>query len=122
MSETIYERLGGEDAIAAVVDRFYERLLEDDRVAHFFEDVDMRRQRAHQTQFLSSVAGGPVEYSGEDMQSAHDHLDITPSDFDVIATHLAETLVEFEVEEADRAAVMEAVAGYEDDVVTVAAD
>ncbi|WP_247003596.1 group I truncated hemoglobin [Halosolutus gelatinilyticus] len=120
MSETLYDRLGGEDAIAAVVDRFYGRLLEDDRVAHFFEDLDMQDQRAHQTQFLSSVADGPVEYSGADMESAHEHLEITPSDFDVIATHLEETLVEFDVDEADRAAVMEAVAGYEDDIVTAA--
>lgn len=49
MSETLYDRLGGRDAIAAVVDRFYDRMLADETVAHFFEDVDMQRQRAHQT-------------------------------------------------------------------------
>lgn len=43
MSDTLYDRLGGEDAIAAVVDQFYERLAEDDRVTRFLEDVDMQR-------------------------------------------------------------------------------
>lgn len=58
MSETLYERLGGEDAIAAVVDEFYDRVVADEQVAYYFEDVDMQQQRAHQTQFISSVAGG----------------------------------------------------------------
>lgn len=95
MISTLYEQLGRDDAIATVVDRFYERLLENDRIAHFVEDVNMRSQRTNQTQFLSSVAGGPIEYSGDDVQSAHAHLDIAPSDFDVIATHLEDLFVQF---------------------------
>ena len=118
MTETLYERLGGEEAIAAVVDSFYERVLEDEDLEHFFEGVDMQAQRAHQTQFLSSVAGGPVEYTGEDMRTAHAHLEITDSDFGAIATHLGATLESFDVDEDDREAVLEAVASYEDEIVT----
>ncbi|MCU4741250.1 group 1 truncated hemoglobin [Halobacteria archaeon AArc-m2/3/4] len=121
MSEqTLYERLGGEDAIAAVVDRFYERVLADDQLAGFFEDVDMQRQRAHQTQFLSAVAGGPVDYTGKDMQTVHADLEIRQSDFDAIATHLEETLVEFDVDDDDREAVLEAFGSYEDAIVMAA--
>lgn len=118
MSETLYERLGGEDAIAAVVDEFYDRVLADEQVAHFFEDVDMQQQRAHQTQFISSVTGGPVEYTGEEMEAAHEHLEIGPADFEAIATHLDETLAEFDVDEEDREAVLEEIASYRDDIVT----
>lgn len=118
MSFTLYDRLGGEDAIAAVVDEFYERMIADERVAHFFEDVDMQRQRAHQTQFLSAVTGGPVEYTGQEMAAAHDHLDIDRDEFDVVAMHLAETLEAFDVDEDDRAAVLAEVESYEDAVVT----
>ncbi|WP_276254963.1 group I truncated hemoglobin [Halomontanus rarus] len=121
MSEqTLYERLGGEDAIAAVVDRFYERVLADDRLVGFFEDVDMQKQRAHQTQFLSAVAGGPVDYTGKDMQTVHADLEIRRSDFDAIATHLEQTLVEFDVDADERNAVLEAFGSYEDAIVTAA--
>ncbi|WP_267643212.1 group I truncated hemoglobin [Haloarchaeobius amylolyticus] len=114
---TLYEQLGGEEGISAVVDSFYDRVLADDRVAHFFEDTDMQQQRAHQTQFLSSVAGGPVTYSGEEMDEAHDHLDIHQEHFEVIAELLEETMVEFDVDEDDRQAVLDAVAQYEDAIV-----
>ncbi|MDJ1432909.1 group 1 truncated hemoglobin [Halostagnicola sp. A-GB9-2] len=116
--QTLYDRLGGEEAIGAVVDQFYEYVLADDDLVGYFEDVDMQAQRAHQTQFLSSVAGGPVEYTGEDMETAHDHLGISQKDFDVIAQYLGETLAEFDVDEADRKAVLEAVGQYEDAIVT----
>ncbi|ELY55563.1 group I truncated hemoglobin [Natronolimnohabitans innermongolicus] len=121
MSETLYERLGGQDAIGAVVDRFYERVVADDQVAHYFEETDMQKQRAHQTQFISAVAGGPVEYDGDDMESAHDDLGITKPDFDAIVEHLSNTLEEFDVPDDDREAVLEAVGEYEDDIVTVPA-
>ncbi|TMT85211.1 group 1 truncated hemoglobin [Haloterrigena sp. H1] len=120
MSDTLYERLGGEDAIAAVVDEFYDRVVADEQVAYYFEDVDMQQQRAHQTQFISSVAGGPIEYSGDDMETAHDHLGITPSEFEAIATHLGDALAAFDVDEDDRQAVLEAVASYQDNIVTAA--
>ncbi|WP_121744208.1 group I truncated hemoglobin [Natronorubrum halophilum] len=121
MSETLYDRLGGEDAIAAVVDRFYERVMADEQVVHYFDDVDMQKQRAHQTQFISAVAGGPVDYTGADMEAAHDDLGISKPDFDAIVAHLEATLEEFDVDEADRDAVLSAVGEYEDAIVTVPA-
>ncbi|ELZ58564.1 MULTISPECIES: group I truncated hemoglobin [Halorubrum] len=116
-NETLYDRLGGEPAIGAVVGEFYDRVLADERVAHHFEDVDMAAQRSHQTKFLSAVTGGPIQYEGEDMATAHAGLGITSEEFGVIATHLDKALRAFDVDEADREAVMEAVAGFEDDVV-----
>ncbi|MFC4986388.1 MULTISPECIES: group I truncated hemoglobin [Saliphagus] len=116
--ETLYERLGGRESIATVVDSFYEKVLDDERVAGYFDGIDMERQRIHQTQFLSAVTGGPVEYTGDEMASAHDHLDIAPEEFEAIATHLDRTLAEFEVSEDDREAVMDAVYGYEEAIVT----
>ena len=121
MSETLYDRLGGQDAIGAVVDRFYERVLADEQVAHYFDDVDMQKQRAHQTQFISAVAGGPVDYAGTDMEAAHDDLGITHADFEAIAMHLEATLEAFDVEEADRTAVLSAVGEDQDEIVTATA-
>lgn len=115
---TLYDRLGERDAIGAVVDRFYERVLADEALAPYFEDVDVDELRDHQTAFLSAVAGGPDEYSGDDMATAHAGLAITDDDFDAVADHLGATLEEFEVAAADRRAVLEAVESYREDVVT----
>ncbi|SNR46759.1 group I truncated hemoglobin [Halorubrum vacuolatum] len=120
MSETtLYDRLGGKEAIGAVVTEFYDRVLADDTLAPYFEDTDMTKQRAHQTQFISSVAGGPVQYDGDDMQSAHAGMGITHEDYDAIASHLDAALAEFDVADADREAVLEAVESYREAIVEV---
>jgi len=120
MSKSLYKRLGGEDAIAAVVDEFYDRIMSDEQVAGYFSDVDMQKQRAHQAQFISSVTGGPVEYSGGEMETVHTDMGITPTDFQAIATHPDNALVEFDVGESDRQAVLEEIASYQDAIVTAA--
>ncbi|WP_336342842.1 group I truncated hemoglobin [Halalkalicoccus ordinarius] len=115
--ETLYERLGGEDSIEAVVERFYEHVMADDLVNDYFEDVDMQRQIAHQTQFISAVTGGPVEYTGEDMRTAHEGMGITEPEFYAIADHLDAALAEFDVPEEDRETVLEEIASYEEAIV-----
>ncbi|KYH27112.1 bacterial-like globin [Halalkalicoccus paucihalophilus] len=118
MSEqTLYERLGGEESIEAVVDRFYGYVMDDDLVNGYFEDTDMQKQIAHQTQFISSVTGGPVEYSGEDMYAAHEGMGISEEEFNAIAKHLNTALKEFDVPESDREDVLDEIASYEDDIV-----
>lgn len=114
--ETLYERLGGREAIAAVVDRFYERVRDDDDLAAFFEDVEMDRLRAHQTQFLVAATGGPAEYTGENLREAHADLDIRAEHFDAVAEHLRATLEEFDVDDAAVAAVLDTVADLRSDV------
>ncbi|MEM4781897.1 MAG: group 1 truncated hemoglobin [Halalkalicoccus sp.] len=117
VDETLYERLGGEESIEAVVTDFYDRVLEDDRVNHYFSDTDMQRQIAHQTQFIGSVTGGPVEYTGEDMRTAHEGMGITEGEFEAIATHLDTTLAEYDVPREDREAVMAEIGSYEEAIV-----
>jgi len=90
--ETLYDRLGGHDGIRAVVDDFYDRVLADEQLAPYFEDMDMEALRTHQVQFVSAVAGGPVEYTGADMREAHAHMDITAADFDLVGQYLQSAL------------------------------
>ena len=115
---TLYERLGERDAIAAVVDEFYDRVLSDDELVPYFEETEIDALREHQTQFLSSVTGGPDRYDGADMATAHEHLGVTAAHFGLIAGHLDDALREFDVPDEEREAVMEAVASYQDDIVT----
>jgi len=114
--ETLYEQLGGRERIAAVVDEFYDRVTNDETVAGFFEDMDMAAQRAHMTQFLGSVAGGPVEYTGDEMREAHEPLDLEQRHFDAVATHLDGALRAFDVPDETVEAVLGEVAALEDDV------
>jgi hemoglobin len=70
-NKTLYDRLGGEGAISAVVDKFYEFMLADPIVSPFFLNTDMDKQRKRQKQFITMVTGGPCNYEGTDMKTAH---------------------------------------------------
>jgi len=94
---SLYEQLGGETAFEAAVESFYRKVLSDERVAHFFDDVDMDRQMAKQKAFLIMVTGGPNRYTGRDMRAAHAPLlsrGLNDSHVDVIIEHLGKTLGE----------------------------
>jgi hemoglobin len=114
---SLYERLGQEHGIRAAVDDFYERVLADPELVSYFDGVDMRRLRGHQTALLVQVTGGPAGYAGRDLAAAHDHLGITPQDFDRVVGHLVATLTDLGVQEEDIAAVGAALTAHRDDVV-----
>lgn len=103
MDQTLFEQLGGAAAVDAAVDRFYRKVLADARVAHFFDDVDMDRQRGKQKAFLTMAFGGPHNYSGKDMRTAHARLvtmGLNDSHFDAIIELLGGTLQEMGVSQA----------------------
>ena len=60
---------GGAPSVDAAVDIFYRKVLSDDRISRFFDDVDMDRQAAKQKAFLTMVLGGPASYTGLDMRA-----------------------------------------------------
>ena len=97
---TIYEQIGGAPAVEAAVDIFYRKVLTDDRVSRFFDDVDMDRQSAKQKAFLTMVFGGPANYSGLDMRRGHLHLiarGMDDSHVDTVIELLGQTLTELGV-------------------------
>jgi hemoglobin len=104
--ETLYDRLGGADGVEAVVETFYDRVLDDGRINDVFEGMAMDDLRAHQAAFLSAVTGGPDEYDGREMRAAHAGLDLDDDDFDVVAGHLDAALDAHGVSETDREAVV----------------
>lgn len=116
MSRTIYRDIGGRDAVEAVVDDFYERVLADERLVPYFDGVDMDELRSHQVQFISAVAGGPVEYSGANMREAHAHLSIEKADFDSVGRHLQDALEENGVPEDHVETIMNGVVALKDPV------
>ncbi|AWP23247.1 group 1 truncated hemoglobin [Acidiferrobacter sp. SPIII_3] len=100
MSQALFQRIGGEQAVNVAVDIFYRKVLADDRVNGFFDDVDMDRQAAKQKAFLTMAFGGPNHYTGADMRRGHAHLvarGLNDTHFDIIVDHLSATLRELNV-------------------------
>jgi len=100
MSDSLFDRIGGEGAVDAAVDIFYRKVLADDRISEFFDGVDMEKQAAKQKAFLTMAFGGPNNYTGEDMRKGHAHLvarGLNDSHFDAVVENLGGTLKELGV-------------------------
>lgn len=100
MSNSLYERIGGEAAVNAAVELFYRKVLEDHRINRFFDSTDMNAQIAKQKAFFTYAFGGPNNYTGKDMRNAHERLvkmGLNASHFDVVMEHLGATLQELNV-------------------------
>ncbi|WP_409300380.1 group I truncated hemoglobin [Peribacillus sp. SCS-155] len=117
MEQTLYEKVGGEEAITKVVNYFYQELvLKDETVNHFFTHTDMKKQISHQTKFIGFALGGPKQYSGKSMAKAHEGMNIQPHHFDTIVKHLHDALAHFGVNETDIDRALSRVATLRDDI------
>lgn len=116
---TLFERLGGANAVNTAVDIFYRKVLSDDRVNYFFDGVDMEKQIQKQKGFLTMVFGGPSHYTGKDMREGHRHLikkGLNDSHVDIIIEHLGGTLKELGVKNEDIQEVAAIANSVRDDV------
>jgi hemoglobin len=113
----LYDKLGGEETIGKVVDYFYDLVLADDTVNHFFANTDMDKQRRHQTKFISFALGGPNQYTGQSMAKVHAGMNLQGVHFDAIVKHLHDALEHFGVQEADINQALSTVATLRDDVI-----
>lgn len=93
---TLFERLGGQNAVDAAVDIFYKKVMADPHINHFFKNVDMPAQIKKQKRFLAMAFGGP-QYPGPGLRKAHAHLKLDDSHFDAVAGHLQKTLEELKM-------------------------
>ncbi len=107
----LYDRLGGQPAVDAVVDQFLQRILADDRVNRWFAHAasDAKHFAAYKaklTDFVCQATGGPCKYKGLDMEAAHEGKGVTPQAFDVVAGHLVDTLDALKVPEREKSQLM----------------
>jgi hemoglobin len=98
---SLFEAIGGKEAVNLAVDKFYEKVLADQRVNHFFANTDMGKQKAHQQAFFTYAFGGTDKYDGQSMRAAHQKLvtemGLNEQHFDAIAEDLVLTLKELGV-------------------------
>lgn len=103
MSTSLYERMGGQVAVLAAVQIFYKRVLDDALTRDFFAGLDMDQQIKKQVAFMTWAFGGPAEYRGRDLRTAHAALvkrGLNRTHFEAVAGHLRATLQELGVEES----------------------
>ena len=104
MNTTLYERLGGYDAVAAVADALLQRLRADSQLGRFWENRGadgIAREKQLLIDFLCASAGGPLLYTGRDMVTSHRGMGITGSDWEIFIGHLEATLQQFELPTAE---------------------
>jgi hemoglobin len=119
-ADTLYHRLGGYDAIVAVVDDLLARLKSDAQLGRFWQhrgEDGVLRERQLLINFLCSSAGGPLMYVGRDMKIAHKGMGISDGDWQAFIGHVEATFAAFEVPAAERTAVLGFVSGLKADIV-----
>jgi hemoglobin len=117
---TLYQRLGGYDALAAVTDDFLGRLAADASIKRFFvghSKGSIARIRQLIVDQLCAATGGPCVYTGRDMKSVHEGLGISRADWDAAVAHLNGTLDKFKVPARERGEVLDAISAFEKDIV-----
>lgn len=120
MADSLYARLGGYDAIAAVADDLLSRLTADDQLARFWNhrgEDGVRREKQLLIDFLCASAGGPLYYVGRDMKTSHRGMGIRESDWQAFRGHLEATLDRFEVPAGERAEVLAFIDSTKSDIV-----
>ncbi|NKY55475.1 group I truncated hemoglobin [Nocardia flavorosea] len=113
---TIFDRIGGYEALEAVVADFYTRVLADDELAGFFTGTNMSRLRGKQVEFFAAALGGPDPYTGAPMKQVHQGRGITRQHFDSVAGHLTDALTAAGVDEETVGEIIGAVAPLADDI------
>ncbi len=120
MIATLYARLGGYDAIAAVVDNLLARPTKDPQLRRFWQNQgedEVRRDKQLLIDFLCAAGGGPLLYTGRDMKTSHKGMGIGESDWRIFVGHLEATLDSFKVPAGEREAALAFVDGTKRGVV-----
>ena len=118
--KSLYQRLGGYDAIAAVSDEFIARLANDEQEKRFFIGLSTDskiRIRQLLVDLVCKSTGGPCVYTGRDMKTAHAGLGITDKDWDASVKLLVATLDKFNVPGREKDEVIGAISGLKKDIV-----
>ena len=115
---SIYEAIGGEPALVAVVDDFYVRVLDDPQLAGFFAGANMPKLKGKQVEFFAAALGGPDIYQGGTMRQVHAGRGISQADFDKVAFHLVGSLAAAGVPGETINQIVTAIAPLADEIVS----
>jgi hemoglobin len=113
---TLYDRVGGDAGVDALIVVFYRRVFADPELSPFFEGVPRDRLRTMQHEFFSAALDGPVAYGGRPLREVHAGLGIQLRHLSRFLGHLMETLSEHSITEADRYEIYSRINTYADEI------
>ncbi|HWO21419.1 MAG TPA: group 1 truncated hemoglobin [Kofleriaceae bacterium] len=115
--KSLYDRLGGKDAITAVVDDFVNNAATDEKIKHFFANTDAKALKEKLVDQICEATGGPCKYTGKDMKTAHTGMKVTEDDFNALVGDLVKSLDKFKVPEKEKNELLGALGGMKGDIV-----
>lgn len=101
MGASLFEQYGGFAKVSRIVSAFYDKVLDSPILSPYFENTDMKTQINHQTKFISSLMGGPVSYTDDELERKHAHLNVDERAFEEMAYLLKETFEDFDMDDSD---------------------
>ena len=116
---SLYERLGGMESIAAVVEDFRDRVAKDDRINQKFAKTDLVRLRKMLIDQICEAAGGPCAYKGRSMKDAHAGMKVTSGEFDALVEDLVASLNHFKVGKTEQNEILSVLGPLKPDIVEV---
>jgi hemoglobin len=116
---SLYERLGGMESIAAVVEDFRDRVAKDDRINQKFAKTDLVRLRKMLIDQVCEAAGGPCTYTGRSMKDAHAGMKVTNGEFDALVQDLVASLNHFKVGKSEQDEILGVLGPLKPDIVEV---
>jgi hemoglobin len=117
--KSLYERLGGKEAITAVVDEFAGRALADARINQKFGKSDPVRLKAMLVDQICFASGGPCQYTGRDMKTTHTNMGVTEGEFNALVEDLVGALDKFNVPAAEKNELLGLLGPMKGDIVEV---
>ena len=114
---SLFQRIGGANAVRGMVDRFYALVLADEELKSYFDGVEMGKLRRMQFEFFTAALGGPIRYTGRPVIHAHHGRQITRKHFQAFVEHLFETLKYYPLDDDDRYTIIARINTYADDVI-----
>jgi hemoglobin len=121
-SPSLYQRLGGHDAISAFIEDLMPRLTADPTLAVYWKgksNDSMRKDKQLLLEFLCNAFGGPSAYLGRDMKTSHEGLGITDDEWDVFAVHTVATLDKMGITGQEKEEFLAAATSLKADIVEV---
>lgn len=116
---SLYDRLGGEGAVTAVVEDFVGRCGADSRINGKFARTDVPRLKAMLVEQVTAASGGPGPYTGRGMRETHDGMGVTAGEFDALVGDLVATLDKFDVPSAEQQELLGILGPLRSDIVEV---
>lgn len=119
MEKSLFERLGGKEALTAVVDEFVARAAADARINKKFGKTDIPRLKFHLVEQLCAATGGPCKYTGRSMKAAHKDMKVTEGEFTALVEDLVGALDKFNVPEKEKGELLGILGPLKDQIVEV---